>query len=435
MNAILRRATVASFVAVAALLAVAPDARADAPDLAAKCRETGEHLVCAAAGAPLEAQSLETAVELYSAACTKHPDQCWALIAYAQRALKKKDSARAAQVLERGCDMKSARACATLAAELEEGERGIAADPAKAARFYDRACDLGSARSCILLAVMADDGRGMPGLRRDLARGQKLRAKADALEKATPRPASTPAETAQNEAQCRKHQDAARCLAAGAVVQDTDAVKAEELFRLGCNVDKATCGLWGFAVERFRRDDPSRATRILEEGCVGQSNALACVVLADLSHAGYKSIPRNEQKAAELYEKACTLGEPVGCRATASRFRGVKNAAKADELRDKAASLEAEADKTTLPLQEKWVKDAPLVVAREPYTRELERRRAEWKGMAARARSRWEVRMLRLAEIEKGNTPEPLSAAPPSDAEGSAARGASIKRMAKLLFP
>ena len=388
--------------ACATLLAFAPSARADAPDLAAKCRETGDHLVCAAAGAPLEVSALETAVELYSIECTKHPDPCSSLVAYAQRALKKKDTARAAQVLERGCDMKAPRACATLAAELEEGERGIPADATKAARFYDRACDLGSARSCLVLAVMAEDGRGMPGSRRDLARAAKLRAKADVVEKALARPTATPAELAQNEAQCRKHQDAQRCLAAGAVVQDTDAVKAEELFRLGCTIDRTTCGLWGFAVDRFRHDDPSRATRILEEGCMGQGNALACVVLADLNHAGYKSIPRNEQKAAELYEKSCTLGEPIGCRATASRFRGVKNAAKADELRDKAAALEAEADKSVLPLQEKWVKDAPLAVAREPYQRELERRRAEWRAMAARARSRWEVRMRRLTEIEAG---------------------------------
>ena len=420
---------------LAAFLAFAPSAHADGPDVAAKCRETGEHLVCAAAGAPLEASSLETAVELYSVECTKHPETCSSLVAYAQRALKKKDTARAAQVLERGCDMKAPRACATLAAELEEGERGILAEPAKAARFYDRACDLGSARSCILLAVMSEDGRGMPGNRRDLARAQKLRAKADVIEKALPRPTATPAELAVNEAQCRKHQDAQRCLAAGAVVQDTDAVKAEELFRLGCTIDKATCGLWGFAVERFRRDDPSRAVRILEEGCVGQSNALACVVLADMNHAGYKSIPRNEQRAAELFEKACTLGDAIGCRATASRFRGVKNAAKADELRDKAAAIDAEADKAILPLQEKWVKDAPLAVAREPYQRELERRRAEWRTMAARARSRWEARMRRLSEIEAGNSPEPLLPAPPADAEGSAVRGAAIKRMAKVLFP
>ncbi|MDB4935121.1 MAG: hypothetical protein JWP87_2093 [Labilithrix sp.] len=431
MKTILGRAAAASFV-VFGLLALATDARADAPDLAAKCRETGDHLVCAAAGAPLEATSPETAMELYSASCAKHPDQCWALIAYAQRTLKKREAPRAAQILEKGCDLKSGRACHTLAAELEEGERGINVDLTKAARFYDRACDLGSARSCMILAVMVDDGRGTP---RAPARAQKLRVKADTIEKSAARPASAAADVAQNEAQCRKSQDAARCGAAGAVVQDTDAVKAEELFRLGCTIDKSSCGLWGFAVERFRRDDPSRGLRILEDGCITQSNALACVVLADLNHAGYKSIARNEQRAAELYEKACTLGDVIGCRATASRFRGVKNIPKADELRERAWALEADADKAVVPLQEKWVKDAPLVVARDPYQRELERRRAEWRTMAARARARWEIRMQRLALVESGKEPEPLAPAPPADAEGSAVRGVTIKRMAKALFP
>lgn len=417
---------------VIALCLASADARADAPDLAARCRETGEHLVCAAAGAPLEATTPEVSIELYAVECGKRPEQCHSLVAYAQRLLKKKDAVRATQLLERGCDLKSARACSTLAVELEEGERGIAVDAAKAARFYDRACELGRARACALLAVMVDDGRGV---RRDPARAAKLRGRQDALEKAAPRSTATLADTAANEAQCRKNRDASRCVAAAAIVQDTDAVKAEELFRIGCGLDKATCGLWGFAVERYRHDDPSRAQRILEEGCVTQNTALACVVLADMSHAGYKSIPRNESRAAELYERACTLGEPIGCRATASRFRGVKNTAKADELRDLAISLEAEADKATAALQDKWVKGAPLVVAREPFQRELERRRAEWLGLAARARARWEVRMQRLAAVEAGSMPEPLSPAPATDADHSASRGLSIKRMAKALFP
>lgn len=426
------RASFAVGLAAFATLSFSADARADGPDLAAKCRESGEHLVCAAAGAPLEASSPETAFELYSVACAKHPDQCLALVAYAQRLFKKHDAARAAQALEKGCDMKAGRACATLGAELEEGERGLAADAAKAARFYDRACDLGSARSCIVLAVMVDDGRGT---RRDPARAARLRGKAEAIEKPVPHPAGSAAELAQSEAQCRKNQDASRCLTAGFVAQDTDAVKAEELFRLGCTIDKSSCALWGFAVDRFRRDDASRGLRILEEGCTGQSNGLACVVLADLNHAGYKSIPRNEQRAAELYEKACTLGDPIGCRATASRFRGVKNIPKADELRGRADALETDADKATLPLQEKWIKEAPQIVAREPYQRELERRRAEWRTLAGRARARWEVRMQRLAQVDAGSEPAPLPPAPPTDAEASATRTASIKRMAKTLFP
>lgn len=432
MSKLFVRGSWASLLALAVLAGARGEARAEGADLAARCRETGDHLACAAAGAPLEASSPETALELYAASCAKHPDQCWALVAYGQRALKKRDAARAAQVLEKGCELRSAQACAALAAELEEGERGIVADPVKAARFYDRACEMGSGRSCILLAVMIDDGRGA---RRDAARSQKLRAKAEAYDKAAAaRPPVAPDDVARDEAQCRKQQDAGRCLAAGAVVQDTDAVKAEELLRIGCAVDKTTCGLWGFAVERFRRDDPSRGQRVLEEGCT-QGTSLACVVLADLNHAGFRSIPRNEQRAAELYEKACTLGDPVGCRVVASRFRGVKNVAKADELRDRALALEAEADKPVVALQEKWIKDAPGVLAREPFLRELDRRRNEWRALAARSRARWEVRMQRLASVEAGNEAEPLTPAPASDADASAARGASIKRMSKALFP
>src|SRR5256885_1213905 len=76
---------------VATLLGPMSDARAEGTDLAAKCRESGDHGACAAAGAPLEASSPESTLELYSVSCTKRPDQCWALLSYAQRSLKKKD--------------------------------------------------------------------------------------------------------------------------------------------------------------------------------------------------------------------------------------------------------------------------------------------------------------------------------------------------------
>jgi TPR repeat protein len=423
--------TLSTLVVLATLLVVARDASADAPALADKCRETGDHSICAAAGAPLETSSPETTLELYSAACSKHPDQCWALVAYAQRTLKKKDGSRAMQVLEKGCELRSPRACSVLAAELEEGERGIGQDVARAARLHNQACDLGLARSCTLLAVMTEDGRGV---RRDARASQRLRARAESLEKAAPRVTSTPVQVASDDAQCRKNQDAAKCLAAGSVVQDTDAVKAEELFRLGCTIDKTNCGLWGFAIERLRRDDPGRGTRILDEGCASGAS-LACMVLADLHHSGFKAIARNESRAAELYDKSCTQGEPAGCRATAARFRGVKDAGKADELRARAYSLEAEADKGAAALQEAWLKDAAQSTAREPYVRELERKRAEWRTMTSRARARWELRMQRLAAVDAGNEPAPLPAAPASDPAESTTRGGAIRRMAKTLFP
>ena len=420
--------TISMFVMVATWLTVASAARADAPALADKCRETGDHATCAAAGAPIEASSPDTTLELYSAACAKHPDQCWALIAYGQRTLKKKDGTRAAQIFEKGCELRSARACAALAAELEEGERGIGQDFAKAARFHDKACELGASRSCTLLAVMSEDGRGV---RRDIARSQKLRARAEGLDRSAPH---APGQLATDDAQCRKNQDAARCLAAGVAVEDTDAVKAEELFRLGCTIDKTTCGLWGFAIDRYRRDDPGRASRLLDEGCASGA-PLACMVLAELHHTGFRAIARNESGAAELYDKACTLGDPAGCRATAARFRGVKDVGKADELRGRAASLEAEADKPLLALQESWLKDAAQSGAREPYARELEHRRAEWRALTSRSRARWDLRMQRLSAVDAGNEPAPLPPAPPTDGEASTTRSGAIRRMAKALFP
>ncbi|HSO34620.1 MAG TPA: tetratricopeptide repeat protein [Labilithrix sp.] len=423
--------TISALGLVATLLLAVTEARAEGPGLAEKCRETGDHSTCAAAGAPLEGSSPETTLELYSAACAKHPDQCWALVAYGQRTLKKKDGPRAAQVLEKGCELRSARACSVLAAELEEGERGIPQDVARAARLHGQACELGNARSCVLLAVMTEDGRGV---RRDARASQRLRTRAEMLDKVVPRPATAPAIIASDDTQCRKNQDALKCLSAGTALQDTDAVKAEELLRLGCTADKTTCGLWGFAIERLRRDDPGRGTRILDEGCASGAS-LACMVLADLNHSGFRAITRNETRAAELYDKACTLGEPAGCRATAARFRGVKDVGKADELRARASTLEAEADKPALALQEAWLKDAAQASAREPYVRELDRKRAEWRAMTSRARARWELRMQRLAAIDAGNEAPALPPAPATDAAESAARGGAIKRMAKVLFP
>src|SRR6185369_6732222 len=90
--------------------------------------------------------------------------------------------------------------------------------------------------------------------------------------------------------------------------------------------------------------DGSRGLRLLEQGCQ-ESSPQACLVLAEVQHLGYRSVPRAEARAAELYQKACDLGDAFSCRVTAARFRGVKQPAKADELRDKAAKMDEEGDR------------------------------------------------------------------------------------------
>ena len=83
MKHFMKRLRTLAVTCVLATIFAAADARADGADLAAKCKESGEHVLCAVAGFPLEGSSPETTVELYTAACAKHPDQCWALVAYA----------------------------------------------------------------------------------------------------------------------------------------------------------------------------------------------------------------------------------------------------------------------------------------------------------------------------------------------------------------
>ncbi len=404
---------------------------------AAKCKETGDHPSCAAAGAALETSAPDVALELYTTACTKRPYECYTLISYAQRMLRRKDGApRGVWILEKACELRSAPACTMLGNELEDGEHGVAQELPKALRLYERACELDSPRGCLLAAVNIEDLRGVA--RKDPAKATRLRQRAEQLEKAMPRASLTAAELSQAENACRKSQDAGRCLMAGAVLQETDAVKAEEVFRIGCAADKASCGLWAFAVDRYRKDDPSRASRVLEQGCLENTPA-ACLVLAELHHVGYRSVTRNAQRSTELFIKACTDAQDANaCRTSAARLRagigGAKNSTRADELAQRGAKLDEEADKPFRDAAEKWAKDAAQLRTRDAYQRELERRRAEWRSFSERARVRSEARMARLAAAEAGQQGNPPPSLVMADGEASKAREGAIKRMAKAIF-
>jgi len=431
-----------SFLLTTGLVAIAPAALAQQPPstdaAAAKCKETGEHASCAAAGAALESSAPDTALDLYTIACTKRPEQCWTLISYAQRMLRRKDGApRGVWVLEKGCELKSSVSCSMLGAELEDGEHGVPQDVPKALRLYERACELGASRSCLLAAAIIEDTRGGT-TKRDAPRAQKLRQRAETLDKSALRASVSPQELQQAEAACRKAQDASRCLIAASTLQETDAVKAEELYRIGCVADKASCGLWAFAVDRYRKDDPSRASRILEQGCL-ENTAAACLVLADLHHFGFKAVARNEGRATELYQKACDALDANACRTVAARVRQgtgtPKNPARADELAARGAKLDEDQDKPLRDAAEKWAKDAAQMRTRDAYQRELERRRAEWRAFVERAKVRNEARAARQQLADQGQQGNPPPSLIMADGEASKAREAAIRRMAKAMFP
>ncbi len=389
--------------------------RAPGVDDATHCKETGDAFSCTLAAGRLDATDPAAALELHAAGCAKRPEQCWGLVGYAESSFRKRDAPRAGQILQKGCDLKAPNACLRLAVELDQGERGLAADPTKAARLLERACDQGGARACLYLAALVDDGRGTA---KNPARAKQLRSKADELDK--PQRKSVEASASAEEV-CRKSRQPESCEAAGSALQDTDAVKAEELFRIACPAQRTSCGLWSFAIDRFRRDDTSRGMRLLEQGCQDGS-ATACTLLAEVLRVGYRSVPRAEPRASETFQKACELGDAIACRFAASRLRSAKNAAKADELRDRALKLEEQAG-------DRWAKDVAEGRTQGPHVEELGRARAEWRAFVERVAPRAQARTQRL-EGRKGPAPSPFAK---EDVDASTKREAEIRRLASAL--
>jgi len=401
----------------------APPAVAVANDDAARCKETGDRISCAVAGAAAEKTEPNVAYDLYLSGCAKKSESCVNVVIYADSLFKRREGPRAVQVLDKGCELKSPLACTRLAFELEEGEHGVPQDLAKAAKLYDKACDMGVVRACVGLAAMIEDGRGTP---RNDKRLKIVRGKIEALDKAPLRPAPLAAQMQADEDACRKSKDAARCISAGTAMQDVDAVKAEELYRIGCTANKNVCGLWSFAIDRFRKDDNSRGTRILDQGCQ-EGHAMACLVFADVSRFGYRGVAKSDGRVLELWNKACELGEAAGCRGAASRIRNglggvAKSPPRADELREKAFKADEEAEKARRADYDKWIERAGAERLREPYARELDRRRTELATMVDKTRAR-----TKDSSTEK-------AAPQQEEVDASQLRQAAIVRMAKALF-
>jgi TPR repeat protein len=403
-----------------------PAAPQPSGDDASTCKDTGDPLTCAIAGAQAEKNDPQAPLELHVAGCNKAPEHCWSLVVFAELLLKRRDAPRGQWLLERGCEAKAPMACMRLGAELAEGERGIALDMTKAARTLDKACQYGSARGCLMFAALVEDGRGAG---RDPGRAKQLRAKADGLDRPV-RTASSPATAAADEETCRKTHDAIKCIAAGMSTQDFDAGKAEELFRIGCAASKNNCGLWSFAIERFRKDDGSRGMRILEQGCA-EGSSLACHALAEVVHLGWRATPRNETRATEAYGKACELGDSIACRAAAARTRAAKDAAKADELKERG--LKADEESVKGDSGDKWARDASSQRARGPHAADLDKARVEFLAIAEKAHARAQLREQRVNAKNAGKRLKPLPPPSKEEADASTARVDAIRRSAAAL--
>ena len=154
---------------------------------------------------------------------------------------------------------------------------------------------------------------------------------------------------------------------------------------------------------------------------------MACLVFADVSRFGYRGVAKSDGRVLELWNKACELGEAAGCRGAASRIRNglggvAKSPPRADELREKAFKADEEAEKARRADYDKWIERAGAERLREPYARELDRRRTELATMVDKTRAR-----TKDSSTEK-------AAPQQEEVDASQLRQAAIVRMAKALF-
>jgi len=99
------------------------------------------------------------------------------------------------------------------------------------------------------------------------------------------------------------------------------------------------------------------------------------------------SDPRNEQRAAESYEKAMASSAMPEVRPRPRAFRAAKIIPRPDELRDRDSDLGATPTRRWPRSRRKGIKDAAQLSAREPLLRELDRSRAEWPAWRHGARA------------------------------------------------
>jgi hypothetical protein len=196
------------------------------------------------------------------------------------------------QALRRGCDGRDAFGCYNLAYLYLQGT-GVAKDLARAASLYEEACGYGAAGACATVGKLAADGNGVP---RDL----------------------TKATTFLDKACDGGHGEACENLgewhAEGGVLPRDDA-RAVALFERGCRA--------GFAKACLRlarhtgKGIPSAEARaasalaVLSPAC-DAGNSAACFYVG-LLRTGGKGVDKDPREAARVYEKGCESGEPSAC--------------------------------------------------------------------------------------------------------------------------
>lgn len=88
--------------------------------------------------------------------------------------------------------------------------------------------------------------------------------------------------------------------------------KAKDLYAKSCNKNKQVNSCFNLAKLYRQNNDIPNTMSYLDKSCE-YDYAEACSILADTYYRGYKELQKNIYKAADLYEKACKLGNYDSC--------------------------------------------------------------------------------------------------------------------------
>jgi TPR repeat protein len=213
--------------------------------------------------------------------------------------VSEKHARRAISLLERGCELKAATACAGLAKELAAGI-WLEKDPVRMVQLAQMGCNLGEVEACIQLAVAHLNGVGVE----------------QSFQKALP---------------LLKHaceeEDPEGCFQLGVMVLEgkgspADPVRALGILDTGCELASGSaCHRLGelYASGDAPTDtgkqsgapDFRKAASYFIAGCE-LDHAAACVFLGKMRRAG-QGMGMDEDVAEELFSKACHLGDVWGC--------------------------------------------------------------------------------------------------------------------------
>jgi TPR repeat protein len=240
-----------------------------------------------------------------------------------------RDSSRALELLEKGCELDYYPACENAGIYYAKGY-GTRTNPQKAAEFYKRACDGGTGHACFALAIAHLEG---DGAEEDPTKALEL------------------AELA-----CKRDEGEA-CVFAGLRYEngmgaEQDDEKARDYYKDGCSWRMVrACTKYGsmWRDGRGGEEDDEVARRLFARSCANDDGD-ACFELAEMLEAGEGDEDLGEEddpeeeadpiKAADHYEMACLVGHGQGCAELARLHRegkGVrKDVEKASMLQEKA---------------------------------------------------------------------------------------------------